>query len=187
MPDIQQEPLPEIQKPSGRKWSLFRFLRRLVVKGTLAFLGFLFLVYFLLLIPAVQQFAVKKLSTTLASELKTEVSLSGLQFQLFDKFVLTDLEIKDRQGATLLQSGRTEINFQALLLNLLRQRLVIQDLTLQRTRLNVVFPRDATESNIQFLVDYLTKNKPKPDSLRKPSRPEGENFFSRGRPGGLAG
>ncbi|MBK6902860.1 MAG: hypothetical protein IPH04_08625 [Saprospirales bacterium] len=177
MPDIQQEPLPEIQKPSGRKWSLFRFLRRLVVKGTLTFLGFLFLVYFLLLIPAVQQFAVKKLSTTLASELKTEVSLSGLQFQLFDKFVLTDLEIKDRQGATLLQSGRTEINFQALLLNLLRQRLVIQDLTLQRTRLNVVFPRDATESNIQFLVDYLTKNKPKPDSLRKPLDLRVKTFF----------
>lgn len=177
MPDIQQEPLPETPKPSGRKWSLFRFLRRLIVRGALAFFAFLFLVYFLLLIPPVQQFAVEKISTTLASELQTEVSLGRLQFQLFDKFVLSDLEIKDRQGATLIQSGRTEINFQALLLNLLRKRLVIQDLTLQHTRFNVVYPQGATEPNIQFLVDYLSKDKPVPDSLRKPLDLRVKTFF----------
>ncbi|MBK8491911.1 MAG: hypothetical protein IPL49_13730 [Saprospirales bacterium] len=119
--------------------------------------GLLFLLYALLLLPPVQHFAVKGITGFLQEKLETEVSLGGVRLQLFDKFSLTDLEIKDHNGEPLLISGRTEVNFQALILNLLRKRLVIQDITLQHARINWVHPYGAMEPNIQFLFDALKK------------------------------
>jgi len=169
MPDApQKEPVAETPSVPGWGRRVFAFVRKLLFRGALAVVALLFLIYFLLLIPPVQNYAVRTIGSVLSTELGTKVSLGGLHLQLFDKFVLTDLDIRDREGRALLVSGRTEVNFSALLINLLRRRLVLQDLTLQRARLEWIQPPGEGESNIQFLIDYLKKDKPRPDSLRKP-------------------
>lgn len=170
------EPHPE-NAPEGKPLvkRVLTWARRLFIGGTIAFFVSLLLVYFLLLLPPVQRFAVQEISTALSSELGTSVGLGGLQMQLFDKFILLDLAVQDREGGELLNVDRVEVNFQALIFNMVRRRLVVQDLTLQGARFNWVHRAGEEYPNIQFLKDYF-KNEKK-DTLREPFALELGTFF----------
>lgn len=159
--------------PPRKKW--YVRVRNWIAGLILGVVAFLFLVYALLLLPPVQRFVVEQVSSFLSSELDTEVRLGGVKLQLFDRFALEDLYVEDREGNALLESKRTEINFGALILNLFRKRMVVQDLTLQHARFNLVRRAGQAETNLQFIVDYLKNDKPRKD--KKPLDLRVKRFF----------
>lgn len=163
----QETPENPPVSPEARNRRWFAFLFKWAFRLFLGFVFFLFLIYFLLLLPPVQRFAVGQITGFLQEELETEVGLGAVHLQLFDRFTLRDLEIRDRQGNPMLSSRRAEVNFGALILNLFRNRMVIQDLTLQHAFLHMVNSPGTLETNAQFLFDYLKSDKPKDPSRRK--------------------
>jgi hypothetical protein len=166
------EPAPPSPAPR-KKW--YVRVRNWIAALALGGIAFLFLVYALLLLPPVQRFVVKQVSSFLSSELETEVRLGGVKLQLFDRFALEDLMIEDREGNVLLESQRTEVNFGALILNLFRKRMVVQDLTLQHARFNLMRRAGQAETNLQFIADYLKNDKPKKN--KKPLDLRVKRFF----------
>lgn len=136
-------------------------------------LGLLGAFLFLLLIfqiPAVQNWAVHKVSTTLSKELDTRVEVGYLYWGFFDRLVLKDFYVEDLQGDTLLYSKNLKVNFVINPIVLLRKGLTIEEITLEQARFNLNKAPSARETNLEILLNKLFPPKEKSNKSARPFR-----------------
>ena len=113
------------------------------------------LAYITLHLTLVQNWIVKKVTTTLSEKLYTEVSIQSVDFRFFDKFELDGLLIKDLHKDTLLYAGAAKVNITDWFF--LREKPVLKYVALENAVVN--FNRKDSVWNYQFLADYLSGSK----------------------------
>ncbi len=139
----------------------WRRVENLVFVLVVAFIA----LYFVLQMPAVQNWLVEKVTTYLSKELKTTVRIRHLDFEFFDKLVLDGVYVQDLQGDTLLYAGQLTAGLSANIFSLLDNRLEFDEVSLEKARFNIRRAAGEYDNNLQFLIDYFST--PKKDNTPK--------------------
>ena len=143
-------------------YNIYKVLRLFIVLGIGAFATIFILLYLILLIPSVQDSLKGVAEEELSNVLKTNVDISELSIEPFNKIVIYDLEINDQNGEDLIKIDKLGAGFSWYNL-LLKHRLVFTHAELIGLEGNVYKQNKESESNIKFLIDALSsKDKTKP-------------------------
>lgn len=103
----------------------------------------------------VQVWIIEKVTDYLSRELKTKVTLAGVNVRFFDKVDLLDLYIEDRQGDTLFYFERLGVQLQSY--NTDKRLILLKKLELIGTRVHFALPKGAEDFNYQFIIDYFNQ------------------------------
>ncbi len=123
--------------------------------------GLFIALYFILQIEAVQNWAVKKITTYLSNELQTTVTLDRISLDFFDKLVLDNFYVEDFHGDTLLISKTLAVNLNTNLYRILQKELEIEHITLTNARLFMNRYPGEQKDDFAQLLDKLGGNKDK--------------------------
>lgn len=117
----------------------------------LGFLLLVLLVYGLLHLASVQTWIVRQVAADLSVKLNTKVSIDRVDISLFNKLLLRDLVIEDRQKDTLLYAGTAKVNITDWFF--LKDKATLKYIALDDAIVNM----NRTDSvwNYQFLLDYF--------------------------------
>ncbi|TDX01359.1 uncharacterized protein DUF490 [Dinghuibacter silviterrae] len=118
-----------------------------ILSGVLTLLVVLF---FLVQVPAVQQWLAKKAVAYLHRKLGTEVRLDRLRIIFPKQIVLEGLYLGDARGDTLLSAGRIQVDLS--MLGLLRHRIDVSYLALDSIRAKVYRLKGDTAFNYDFIL-----------------------------------
>lgn len=127
-----------------------------LLKVVLWIVGILILMSFVLHIPVVQQWSIRKLSGYLTNRLDTEVKVSRVDFNIFRHLTLNDLMIEDpyQKGDTILYTERIHLRFRNLF-SLLNNSLTLQNVNLADARLHIKRREDENTTNLSLLLSRL--------------------------------
>lgn len=165
------EPIPPVspapRTPVSRLLALLRNGWRRVENVVFALVVILIGLYFMLQMPAVQNWLVGKVTAYLSEELKTTVRIQRLDFEFFDKLVLDGIYIQDLKGDTLLYAEKLTAGLSANIFSLVQNRLEFDEVSLDKARFNIRRAEGEYDNNLQFLVNYFSTPK-KDNSPKKP-------------------
>lgn len=113
-------------------------------------------------IPAVQHFVKDKAVNYLKNKTKTEISLESIKIGLPKDIILNKLYVEDKKGDTLLYAERMAVDIS--LFKLLRNKVEVNNITLQKIRANVTRINPDTSFNFSFLVDAFMSEQTKPEA-----------------------
>ena len=109
-------------------------------------------VYITIQLPVIQIQLSRQLSNYLSNELKTEVNIGRIQFNLFNKLSLRELTLKDRQGDTLAHIGELQLFTSDFFF--LHDSISIDKIELSNTQI-YLYRTDSIWRH-QFLLDYFS-------------------------------
>ncbi len=144
-------------------WGLIKYT---VIIAILLLMG----AYFLIQQPSFQNYAAKKATEFLSNELQADVSVGRIRINFFQKVLLEDFVVKDRQQDTLLNIGELKAELKGGLLDLLDGKINITKAFIRNLDAHLVQNCPKYDNNYQFLLNYLENGHP--DSLF--SRPTGK-------------
>jgi hypothetical protein len=110
--------------------------------------------YAILRTSPVQTYLARKVTSYLSRELKTEISVGGLDISWFLDIVIEDISIKDLHHKTLLSAARIGFDFKNIQIQ--KRHLQIKEISLDKADVNLVVYKGDSLMNMQFLVDYFT-------------------------------
>jgi hypothetical protein len=163
------QPKKKKEAPAPQRW-FFRvlgFAFRWTFRLLLLLLLLLISLWFLIQLPAVQQFLVQKVSAYLSRELHTTVRLDRVEIDFFDRVELAGLYIEDLDHDTLLSARYCRADIE--LFSLFDQRLQIEGIALEAPVFHYRRKAGRTDYNLQFLVDFFSG--PPPAGPEEPSKP----------------
>jgi len=128
----------------------------------------LFISYAVFRSAGVQTYLVKHVASYLSKELKTEISIGGIDISWFFNVALEDLKVNDQKHKRILNVDKLVLGVDRL--NLINHTIKFSSLRLVRADIRMV--RSATDStwNYDFLVKYFSSGKAKPVKAA-PSKP----------------
>lgn len=104
-------------------------------------------------IPAVQEYMGRRAAGVLSQKLGTSVSIGRLDYGLFSRLTLHDVNIKDQQGRDMLQAGRLAARID--LLPLTEGKVSIATAQLFGVHAKLYKASDSAKANFQFVLDAL--------------------------------
>ena len=166
MPDqSKQDKLPET--PFEKGIALLRNLWRRLENVVFGLVLFLIILYFILQMPAVQNWLIGKVTGYLSDELKTRVEVRHIDIAFFDKLVLEGFYLEDQKGDTLAAIGSLSVGLDPNIFSIFSNRLEFNEVSLKNARINIKRAAGEYDTNLQFLIDYFSS--PKKDN--EPSKP----------------
>ncbi len=134
-----------------------------VLKISLASIGGLLLlvIAFLLVLgltPWGQSFVTKQANRYLASKLDTPFRIGKISYQIPDWIQLEDVYFQTPKGDTLLSGGRLRVDLD--MLGLIQGRVALNQIELDKIRLNVTRTLPDTAFNFNFLIDAFSSGAP---------------------------
>ena len=165
---MKEEPETQDQPPANQNIWLSRLQQiwRRIENVLFGIVMALILVYFVLQASWVQNWLIGIISRHLSTELQTTVTLQHVDISFFDNLILEGLFIADLHGDTLLYAKSLKAGLNSNVFSLFQNRLEFNEISLQKARFNIRRLKDDSESNLQFILDYL--GSPEPDTTRKP-------------------
>ncbi|HEY6975606.1 MAG TPA: translocation/assembly module TamB domain-containing protein, partial [Chitinophagaceae bacterium] len=127
---------------------------------TISIIFLLVLVFILIQIPAVQNFAKNKIVTYLEDKIKTNVSIGTLSIAFPKRIVLKDVYFEDQRKDTLL-AGK-ELRVDIALLKLLNNEVNVDYLLLNGIRTNIYRIQPDTSFNFDYIVKAFAGEQTKP-------------------------
>lgn len=129
-----------------------------IVKIPLKILAILLGLLLILLLVAntawFKNWAADKATAWLASELGVEVSIGEVSLDYFDALTATEVYIADQQQDTMIYVGRLKVDYD--LLSFSQSRITLDDIELADAKIYIGIPKDETQINLQFLIDYFS-------------------------------
>ena len=119
------------------------------------------LLYVVLQVPEVQTLVVHRIASHFSDEIKSTISVGKFQYKFFNRLVLNDLLIKDRNNDTLIYSKRLTAGIKGL--DLTRKSIRIGKVNLVNTDFNIITD-SAGQNNLDW---YLSLLKSSPDTTKK--------------------
>ncbi len=101
-----------------------------------------------------QTYLCKKAASYLSKELKTKVSVGGIDIAFFFDVVLEDLLVEDLHGKVLLKCGRFKVDVKDV--HYKEKKINIGILTLSETDINIRKYKSGKDFNFQFIADYFS-------------------------------
>ncbi len=145
----EQGPLPWWKALAIVAW---RWFKRLVAVVLLFFL----MLSLALQVPAVQNWAAQKVTTSLSNALETTVSIDRLNLAFLDRLVLEELYVEGlTPGDTALYSKRLYANININPITYFLRGLVVEEVELDSAIINIRKAEGAREHNIQILLGRL--------------------------------
>ncbi len=137
-------------------WRVFTIIRRVVVTFVVTVLSVFLILFFLLRIPAVQNWAAAKTTAWLSEKLNTEVRVGDVSIDLLDHLIFRDVYVADLQKDTLLFAGKIEVNIGTV--NPFAPSVKLKSIGLYHT--SVFLHRELPDStyNFQFIADAFSGN-----------------------------
>lgn len=132
--------------------TLFIISAKWTLRGIIAVLGLILLLWLLIQTDPVQNFIVGKVTDKLSKELHTEITIKNVSFSLFDKADLNGILIKDLNKDTLLYAGAMKLRLTDWFF--LRDKIDLTYIGLEDA--TVKMNRQDSIWNYKFLVDYFT-------------------------------
>lgn len=127
-----------------------KIIVRIIIRTAIAVCLLLFV---LPRIPAVQTMLADSIGGTLANTLDARVSVGRIDLRPFNRVIIDDLSVYDRQQQKMLHAGRASVTVE--LLPLLQQKVVISSAQLFGMKANI-YRKDSTSAlNCQFVIDLL--------------------------------
>lgn len=100
----------------------------------------------------------------LSEKLGTKVSIGDVELGLFNRLIISDLNIEDKQGLTMLKAERVTAKIE--LRSLLRSRLSLRTVSLLDADIQLYKQRKYAPYNFQFVIDAFASKEPhKPSKL----------------------
>jgi len=146
------------QQPQKKKRSWGRRLLSIVLILSISIAVFLLVASFVIQIPSVQNRLVDRVAAYLSDELDTKVEVGNIDIRFFDKFLLENFYVEDRQQDTLLFAERLNINVNAFTF-FREKKFYVEDITLKKARFNLYRHADSTDFNIAFLEELFVPKK----------------------------
>jgi len=125
-------------------------------------LGTTDVVYVIGQIPAVQNRLVDRIATYLSDELNTKVEVGNIDIRFFDKFLLENFYVEDREQDTLLFAERLNVDINAFTFfreKKFEKKFYVEDITLKKARFNLYRHADSTDFNVAFLDELFSPKK----------------------------
>jgi len=174
-PTPQEQPT-QPQQPDSPTWRLLKNLLRRVENLLFAIFLVLVALYFVLQLPVVQNWLVRKTTTYLSTELGTRVELKRVDIEFFDNVVLEGLYIEDLNGDTLLIADKFSAGLSGNFFSILWNRLEFREISLTHGRVHLRKMADQRRGNLNELlyrigdlfgaVPSKTKKKQTPFSIK---------------------
>ncbi|MBC7777274.1 MAG: hypothetical protein H7246_17710, partial [Phycisphaerae bacterium] len=174
-PAPQEQPLPP-QQPAAFVWRLLKKLLRRVENMLFGIVIVLVALYFVLQLPSVQNWLVRKTTNYLSTELGTRVELKRVDIEFFDNVVLEGLYIEDLNGDTLLIAQKFSAGLSGNFFSILWNRLEFNEVSLTHARVHLRKMADQRRGNLNELlyrigdlfgaVPSKTKKKSTPFSIK---------------------
>ena len=107
--------------------------------------------FFLLRIPAVQNYVASKATTWLSEKLETKVELKEVSIDVLDHLILKGLYIEDKNRDTLIYAGKLEVNIGTI--NPFAPSIRLKNISLSETTINIKRTLPDSISNYSFIAD----------------------------------
>lgn len=151
--------------------SVWTWTKRILLGILLIFL----FINILIQIPALQNWAVRELTTSLENKLQTEVSIKYLHLAFFDKLNIEGIYVQNPgisvENDTLIYGGKIKVDFNTNPLAILKRGLEINEITFEKTRFNLLREKGEYNTNIQNVVALLfPPDTSKEKKIKKPFR-----------------
>ena len=158
---------PVVPSAPSKSRGLFRGLRKWGFRLIFLLLFLFVALYFLIGLPAVQNFLLPHVTEWLSKELKTEVSVGKIGIRFFDNVVLEDVLMRDQRMDTLGYVSYLEANVS--FFSLLDRQVVVEDIRLDGAHIHFTRYRGDRHYNIRFLQEAFKGDPNKPKRSNTPS------------------
>ncbi|MCC6281545.1 MAG: hypothetical protein IT262_13150, partial [Saprospiraceae bacterium] len=154
--------------PVTSKWlALLRNIWRRIENTVFGLVLLLIVLYFVLQMPAVQNWLIQKVTGYLSDELKTTVQVQHIDIAFFDNLVLEGFYVQDLNGDTLIYAGRLSAGLDPNFFSIFSNKLEFNEISLKNAQIKIRRAAGSYDSNLQFLLDYFSS----PKDPNKPSKP----------------
>ncbi|MEY4875304.1 MAG: hypothetical protein RL708_453 [Bacteroidota bacterium] len=106
--------------------------------------------------PSTQSWLIQKTTTYLSNKLNTEVSIEKVDANLFQKLILENVLIRDKQKDTLLFAHQIKLNLSDVIL--LDKKFTLNHVALTDVKVNIRKAKSDTVFNYQFIIDAFASN-----------------------------
>jgi len=128
----------------------------------------LFILYGVFRSAGVQTFLVKRVTSYLSRELKTEISISGIDISWFFNVALEDLKVNDQNHKRILNVDKLVLGVDRL--GLIKHTILFSSVRLVRADIRMVRSAKDSTWNYAFLINYFSSGKVQPKTTA-PSKP----------------
>jgi len=150
---VQEEEVNEVKElPKKKSW--LKRLLKVILYIVLIVLGLNLILYILLSIPAVQQKVVDFAIGQIKPVMKTEVSIDKVRIGLFNHVNLEGVYVESQEKDTLLYAGELDVKLS--IWGLLRNKVEINSINLDRAFVNVSQKDPDAPFNFQFIIDAFS-------------------------------
>ncbi len=153
--------------PSARFWGWVKYFWRKVENTLFGLVLFVVTLYFLLQMPAVQNWIIGKVAGYLSDEWETKVAIQRIDIDFFDNIVLDGLYIQSLKGDTLLYAGKVNAGMKYNFFSFFSNKVEFTDIGLSNAQINI---RRAEGEPRNSLDEFLAKiSKPSGNRNKSPS------------------
>lgn len=149
-------------------WRVYSIFRRVVAIFAITVISLFLIIFFLLRIPSVQNWAASKTTAWLSNKLQTEVRVGDVSIDLLDHLIFRDLYIADQQQDTLLFAGKVAVNIGTI--NPLIPYVKLKSVGIYDATIHLKRQLPDSLYNFQFIADAFSSNTgsatPKPESTK---------------------
>ncbi len=142
------------QHPRSRILVLIKSLWRRTENVVFGLILLIVSLYFLLQMPAVQNWMVAKVTNYLSNEWQTTVSLQRVDIEFFDNLVLEGLYVEDVAGDTLFYVGKVSAGMKTNFFAFLTGKVEFNDIGISKARINI---RRFEGNKRNSLKEFLSK------------------------------
>jgi hypothetical protein len=142
-------------------WRLFKLVWRKVENTLFGVILVVVSLYFLLQMPAVQNWLVAKVTTYLSKEWETTVGIQRVDLEFFDNLVLEGLYVEDVKGDTLFYAGKVSAGLKSNFFAFLGKEVVFSDISISTARINIRKSEGDTRNTLSAFLSKLSGNNPK--------------------------
>ncbi len=139
-------------------------LRQILLSLLVVLLLLPVLLYGLLHINFVQQYLVNRVTAYFSEELRTEVSVGGVDVRFFRSVILYDVRVLDRQDEMLLDLERIDLHLQSL--SVPQKKLTLSKIYLRQPELLIYKEAEKDVHNFLFILDYFSGRESATDDER---------------------
>lgn len=167
---MQEQPkqnIPPAAPLTNRGLILLRNLWRRIENIVFGVVLVLIVLYFVLQMPAIQNWLIHKTTNYLSDELKTTVQIQHIDIAFFDKLILEGFYVEDLKGDTLIYVGQLSAGLSSNFFSILSNKLEFNEISLKNARIQIRRAAGEYDTNLKFLLDYFSS----PKDPNKPSKP----------------
>lgn len=137
-------------------WLIIKSLWRRVENIIFGFVLLIILLYFMLQMPAVQNWLVHHVAQYLSREWQTTVQLQRVDIEFFDKVVLEGLYVEDVKGDTLIYAGKLNAGLKSNFFAFLSDEIEFTDIGLSHARLFIRRAETDERNTLNQFIDRIS-------------------------------